>query len=160
MSPPVANTSPARSRAACGICALIVIGVGLASRRFPFLFPPFLGKYPGDSLWAMVVYLGWAVLLPKASIARLAVLALGSTWTIEFLKLCPLAWLDRLRHTTLGHLVLGHVFSWKNLIAYTAGIIAAVLIERYRKRRSLVGTPGKLSVRPGETACEDPNVFP
>ena len=47
----------------------------------------------------------------------------------ETLKLCRAPWLASLRHTTLGHLVFGVVFSWQNLIAYTLGVFVGLLFE-------------------------------
>jgi len=47
----------------------------------------------------------------------------------EALKLCPAPWLANVRHSTLGHLVFGQVFSWQNLVAYTIGVIAGLIVE-------------------------------
>ncbi len=44
---------------------------------FPFLLPAFLGKYPGDALWALMVFCGLAVLFPAARGRRLAAGALA-----------------------------------------------------------------------------------
>ena len=93
-------------------------------------------QYPGDALWAVMVYLGWGVVLPKASPGRLALLASTVCVGVEFLKLWPAPWLVSLRHTTLGHLVFGHVFTWSNVPAYAAGILAAYAVERMRRNSS------------------------
>ena len=121
--------SPPRNRVWYCLATVGVIAAGLASRRFPSLLPAALGKYPGDALWAVMVYLGWGVVLPKASGLRVALLAAVCCAGIEFLKLWPAPWLVELRHTTLGHLVFGHVFSWANLLAYLLGILTAFAIE-------------------------------
>ncbi len=42
--------------------------LGLSSRRFPRFFPGFLGLYAGDTLWAMLVYLGILFLHPSSSV--------------------------------------------------------------------------------------------
>ena len=44
---------------------VLVVGVGLASRRYDGLFPRMLGKYPGDALWTVAAYLGWKLVLPS-----------------------------------------------------------------------------------------------
>ena len=44
-----------RSRIWLSIGIFAVIALGLASRKFPLLFPTFLGKYPGDMLWALTI---------------------------------------------------------------------------------------------------------
>jgi hypothetical protein len=110
---------------AVGIIA--VIGLGLASRRFQ-LFPTCLGKYPGDALWAVMVFLGWAFVKPSASTLRLVVLALVTSYVDEFSQIYQAPWINSIRSTTLGHLVLGSTFSWRDICAYTVGVgIAAIL---------------------------------
>ncbi len=44
---------------------IVVVGVGLASRRYDGLFPRMLGKYPGDALWTVAAYFGWKLVLPS-----------------------------------------------------------------------------------------------
>ena len=98
--------------------------------------PDLLGKYPGDALWALMVYLGWGVVLPKAPPGRIALLASVTCVGVECLKLWSAPWLVSLRQTTLGHLVFGHVFSWPNFPAYAAGILAAFAIELMKRNSS------------------------
>lgn len=98
------------------------------------MLPGLLGKYPGDALWAVMVYLGWGVVLPKASPGRIALLASLVCVSIECLKLWQAPWLVSLRQTTPGHLVFGHVFSWANFPAYAAGILAAFAVEAFIQR--------------------------
>ena len=124
-----------RNRAWYAVAVVATIGAGLASRRWPLL-PGLLGKYPGDALWAAMVYLGWGVLLPKASPGRLALLASATCVCVECLKLWQASWLVSLRHTTPGHLVFGHVFSWSNFPAYAAGILAACAGEQMKRNSS------------------------
>jgi hypothetical protein len=123
-----------RNRTWYSVAVVIVIVAGLASRRWPVL-PDLLGKYPGDALWAAMVYLGWGIVLPKASPGRIALLASVICVGVECLKLWQTPWLASLQHTTLGHLVFGHVFSWSNFPAYAAGILAAFLLETALRRR-------------------------
>jgi hypothetical protein len=110
-------------RYAAAVVATIVFG--LASRRIP---AP--GKYPGDALWALMVFFGAGILLPRLSSARLAGASFGFSCAIEFLKLNQYPVLISLRHSTLGHLVFGNVFSWQNLVAYAVGVSAGVILER------------------------------
>ncbi len=116
-----------RRRSLLAIAGTIILGLG--SRRYPSLLPAVLGKYPGDALWALMVYFGWGLLFPAASIRRLAALALACSVAIELAKLSPAPWLVELRHTTFGRLVLGQVFSWQNLVAYAVGILSGAFLE-------------------------------
>ena len=108
---------------------VLTIATGLASRRFPHMLPEALGKYPGDVLWALMVFFGMAVIFNKVPSFELGCRALAFSFGIEALKLCQAPWLVNLRHTTLGHLVFGHVFSWRNMVAHTLGILAGLLVE-------------------------------
>ncbi|WP_332854086.1 ribosomal maturation YjgA family protein [Duganella sp. S19_KUP01_CR8] len=110
-----------------------VIIVGLLSRKYPFLLPAFLGKYPGDALWAMMVYLACSFIRPAAATGRLAASALAISYLDELSQLYQAPWINTIRATTAGHLVLGSAFSWYDMLAYTIGIVlVAVVMERVK----------------------------
>lgn len=105
------------------------LATGLASRRFSQVLPAFLGKYPGDALWSLMVFLGMGGIFRKASSLQLGIGALAFSFGIEALKLCQSPWLASIRHTTLGHLVFGHAFSCRNLVAYAVGVLVGMVAE-------------------------------
>ena len=109
---------------------LAVIGVGLASRHWPGLFPAALGKYPGDALWALMVFAGCGMLRPRACSWRVAASALAISFAVEFSQLYQAPWINAIRGTTLGHLVLGSTFNAPDLLAYAIGVAAGLLAER------------------------------
>jgi hypothetical protein len=97
-----------------------------------------LGKYPGDCLWAVVAFMIIAILMRSRSTGRIGSMASIVSFTVEALKLVPSEFLASVRHTTVGHLILGHTFMWQNLIAYSAGILGAMCVDiaicsRYRR---------------------------
>lgn len=104
--------------------------LGLASRCWPALFPSALGKYPGDASWALMVFFGACAMRPTASTPRVAALALATSAAVEVAKLWQAPWLVQFRHTTFGHLLLGHVFSWQNLVAYAVGVLVGAGLDR------------------------------
>jgi len=118
-----------RNRLVYGVATAVVIIIGLASRRYPALFPASLGKYPGDALWALLVFFGLGFLFPKASIRNLAICSLGFSYLDEFSQLYHASWIDGIRSTAIGHLVLGYSFSWVDILAYTIGVSCGVLFE-------------------------------
>lgn len=118
-----------RNRLAYCAIVLAVIALGLASRKFPNLFPAALGKYPGDALWTMMVFFGLAVLRPASTITWLTTGALVISYLVEFGQLYQAPWIVAVRAHPLGHLVLGTAFGWMDLVAYTAGAVVALLIE-------------------------------
>lgn len=118
-----------RNRYWLSIGIVSVIMLGLASRKFPSVLPAFLGKYPGDALWALMVFLGWGLFKPRALTWVLAALALATSSLVEFSQLYQVPWLNAIRGTPVGHLVLGFTFSWADLVAYVIGIFIGVLID-------------------------------
>ena len=111
--------------------ALIVITMvlGLASRQFGDCLPVFLRNYAGDALWAMMVCWGIGFLFSKMAAAKVMLAALVFYFAIEFSQLYQADWINVLRHTTLGGLILEYGFLWSDLVCYTVGILIGVGIE-------------------------------
>jgi hypothetical protein len=118
-----------RNRLFLSVALAVTIALGLASRKWPVLFPSLLGKYPGDALWALMVYWIIAWLTPNAPIKKVAVLALLISYADEFSQLYQSPWINAIRTTTLGHLILGSTFSWLDMLAYTIGVALGAAIE-------------------------------
>lgn len=128
-----------RNRLIYAAAVLGVIAAGLASRAYPGLFPAFFGKYPGDALWALMIFLLLGFAKPKWPSVTLAVLALVISFAVEFSQLIQAPWIGSIRQTTLGHLVLGTTFGWFDLVAYAIGVAIGYLSEvaahfRFRER--------------------------
>ena len=108
---------------------LAVMVLGLLSRRFPDFLPAALGKYPGDALWALMIFCGLGFLRPKLPTTFTAITALAFACAVEFLKFYQSPWLESVRATLPGRLMLGSVFSWKNIAAYAIGIFFGWAVE-------------------------------
>ena len=119
----------ARSRLWLSAGLVAVIALGFASRAYPDLFPTSLGKYPGDALWALAVFLGLAFVWPRSSSLRLAISALLIAYLGEFSQLYHAPWIDAIRASPLGHAAIGSGFSWIDMIAYSVGIALGVVID-------------------------------
>ena len=98
-----------------------------------------MAAYAGDTLWALVAFLGIGLLLPRASTWRVAALAMSFSVMIEVSQLYHAPWIDSIRGTTLGALVLGHGFLWSDLACYAVGVGIGVLIEEARPPYQSVG---------------------
>jgi hypothetical protein len=122
--------SLSRSRTACAAALAVTLVLGLASRKVHDLFPVWLGKYPGDALWATAVYFLFLLARPGLSAPR----AFASTWLfsliIELLKLIHTPGMAAIRNSTPGGLIFGHVFTPMNLIAYAIGAALALAADR------------------------------
>ena len=100
----------------------VTIAAGLASRKYPWLLPASLGKYPGDVLWAQMVYWSIGFVAPSAPVVTVATCALAISYADEFSQLYQAPWINNLRATTVGHLILGSQFGWGDILAYTVGV--------------------------------------
>lgn len=109
--------------------AIIVVGLGLASRRSGTYLPEFIATYAGDTLWALLVFLLVSAVTPQVRLSYRAGAALVVSYLVEFSQLYHAPWIDGIRHTTLGGLVLGFGFLWSDLVCYTVGVVAGMVAE-------------------------------
>ncbi len=92
--------------------------------------PDFVRTYAGDTLWALAVFLVLALLLPKARTVTLAITAAILSYAVELSQLCHVPWIDAVRDTTPGALLLGFGFQCSDLACYSAGIVLGAAAER------------------------------
>lgn len=111
------------------VLIVLVIAIGLSTRKYPEVFPIWIVKYLGDILWALMVFLGIGLIFNKASTKYVTLGALTFSFLIEFSQLYHAPWIENLRHTGIGGLILGYGFLWSDLICYAAGILIGVLFE-------------------------------
>jgi len=112
------------------IAIVITISLGLASRRWSTLLPSFVAQNAGDILWAMMVYFGFRLLLVHKSTLIAIWLSFLFSFGVEFSQLYQEDWINQIRGTTLGALVLGKGFLVEDLVRYTAGIIIAAVLDK------------------------------
>lgn len=118
-----------RNRLLYATFTIIVIILGLSSRMLAFALPDLLNDYLGDALWALMIFTGFGFLFPKIATKKLAFISLIFCYGIEMSQLYHAEWIDNIRATTLGGLVLGYGFLWSDLLAYTIGIGVGFLFE-------------------------------
>lgn len=123
-----------RSRILYLILLIAVMASGLLSRRYEAMLPDWLNTYLGDALWATMIFVGFAFLFPREKSKRIAIVSLVFCYLIEISQLYQADWINAIRHTTLGGLVLGFGFLWSDILAYTIGVGAAFFIEEIYKR--------------------------
>jgi uncharacterized protein DUF2809 len=101
----------------------------LASRHYAAFLPAFIARYAGDTLWAAMVFwilaLGWR----RASTRGLAGGAIAIAFAVEYSQLYHAAWIDSIRRTRIGALVLGSGFLWSDLVCYAVGVGFAALLD-------------------------------
>jgi len=101
--------------------------VGLLSRtRF---VPDVIYPYVGDYLYAVMVFFIIGFLFQTKNSLKVALVSVFICYLIEFLQLYQAEWINAVRSSTLGALVLGSGFLWSDIICYTFGGITGYLLE-------------------------------
>jgi hypothetical protein len=108
----------------------VTVAAGLAIRFAPLGLPPFVVKYGGSALWALMVYWIVSALLPTWRLPA-AVLFAGSVATaVECFKLYHSPAMDAFRHTLPGILLLGRIFSVWDIAVYWLAISAGAFLDQ------------------------------
>jgi len=102
--------------------------LGILSRKTSNL-PTFISAYSGDTLWALMVFFMVAFIFNKNSTAFVAGVALIFSYGIEISQIYHSPWINTIRSTTLGGLVLGFGFLWSDILCYTVGIGIGVIVD-------------------------------
>jgi len=119
-----------RSRLLYFILLTATIITGLLSRHFKSI-PLFIG----DILWALMVYFIVSFLLINKPIKFVVTASLLFCFAIEFSQLYKAPWINDLRHTLFGRLVLGAGFLWSDLLCYVAGMGIGCIIDFYMLKK-------------------------
>jgi len=118
-----------RSRTKYLIAAGAVVILGLCSRRYSRSLPEFVALYAGDTLWALTAFLGLGALFPRWPTLRVCAAALLFSFAVELSQLYHSHWIDRVRQTRVGGLILGYGFLWSDLLCYGVGVSAGLVLE-------------------------------
>ena len=112
------------------IAISITILLGLASRKFSAT-DSWVHLYFGDILWTTLFYFIFRFLFILKTLNLSLVLAIIWSYAIEFSQLYHPPWLDAVRNTTLGGLLLGFGFLWSDLVCYVIGAILGYFIDKF-----------------------------
>jgi hypothetical protein len=89
----------------------------------------FVRPLVGDALAVMLVFYGVRSFI-KARTRGLAIAALAFAWMVEFLQYFRLVERLGLADNRLASTVIGSVFDWRDLVAYTIGAAILLLVEK------------------------------
>lgn len=115
----------ARRRIIYFILTGLIIILGLLSRKYSGV-----PLWVGDVLWATMIYFMLRFFYVQSTIRNIAVVSIIICYAIEFSQLYKAEWINNLRHTFFGRMVLGETFLWGDLVSYTTGILIGVVIDR------------------------------
>ena len=105
---------------------LVTIVVGLLSRKISYL-----PAATGDTLWATMIYLGIRMLFIRRSLKFAGLAAILFCFVVEFSQLYRAPWINTIRATLPGRLILGQGFLWSDLPAYALGVALGLLMDRF-----------------------------
>ena len=110
---------------------IIVMGLGLASRKWGYMLPEVISKYSGDTLWAIMVFLIMGFIFKDKPAWMVACFSIIFSFSIETSQLYHGEFIDSIRGTRLGGLVLGYGFLWSDIVCYITGIMIGTCVEYY-----------------------------
>lgn len=118
-----------RNRVLYASLIVIVICLGLGSRKMSYALPDFLNVYIGDALWSLMIFIGFGFVFKSFKTRNIVLISFIFCYCIEISQLYQAEWINHIRATTLGGLILGYGFLWSDLLAYAIGIGIGVLFE-------------------------------
>lgn len=118
-----------RSRWRYAAAVAATIAAGLGSRAVAPALPWWLAKNAGDALYATMVFFGIGFVAPRVRTSTAAAIALAFCIAIECSQLVHAPWLDAVRDTRPGHLVLGQGFHAFDLACYAIGVALGAALE-------------------------------
>lgn len=113
------------------IIVILTIITGLVVRSLTAYFYPVVNLYAGDILYAVMMYYIVSFFIPLKKPGIIAPIALFICYAIEFSQLYQSDWINTIRQTLPGRLMLGSGFLYSDLLAYLLGIIIALILDRY-----------------------------
>jgi hypothetical protein len=125
----------ARKRVRSALGAAGIVAAGLGSRRPQC--PQFVLLYVGDVLWGSLFYVLAAWVMPRARPALLWGVAVALVELIEVSQLYRAPFIDNVRATALGGLLLGYEFLWSDVLCVAFGASLAALVDAWRRVRAL-----------------------
>ena len=121
------------------IAAVIAMILGFSTRKFAGVLPAFVAEHFGDALWASMIYFGVRAVWVHKKLRWAALISVLFCFGIELSQLYQADWINGIRSTFFGALVLGSGFLTVDLARYSAGIVLALLIDGYISKRGLRG---------------------
>lgn len=96
----------------------------------------FVRPYVGDVLVVILIYT-FIKSFVKLPVLPVALFVLAFSFTIEVLQYFKVVELLGLGHSAIARTVIGTSFAWIDLVAYTAGFVIVLLVEKYGLRKNL-----------------------
>ncbi|MBT1695380.1 DUF2809 domain-containing protein [Fulvivirgaceae bacterium PWU4] len=100
-----------------------------------FVRDTFVRPYLGDVLVVILIYC-FARSFLNVPVLTMAVAVLAFAFTVEFLQYLNIVEKLGLQGSAIARTVIGTSFAWKDLLAYVAGFVLVLVVEKYALRRN------------------------
>lgn len=108
--------------------------LALATRTHSQWFHSLIATYGGDIIWATMFLFFLRIFFGKVTHWKLAIINFLLGAADETLQLYQVPWIQAIRHTKIGGLLLGFGFLWSDILCYAIGtfiaFVAILLIEK------------------------------
>lgn len=111
----------------------VVILLGLISRQLSFV-----PLFTGDLLWAVMMFFIVRVIFPKRAPMLIVFISLILCYAVEVSQLYQAEWINTIRQTLPGRLILGQGFLWSDIVSYTLGILLALFFEQVKILQGII----------------------
>gem|GEM_PF-763429 len=108
--------------------------LAITTRTHRSWFPPLIAAYGGDVIWAGMFLFLLRVFFNRIRLWKLALICYGMGVADELLQLYHAPWIESIRHTRIGGLVLGFGFLWSDILCYAVGTLIAYVLISFIKR--------------------------
>jgi Protein of unknown function (DUF2809) len=108
--------------------------LAIATRKHANWFHPLIAEYGGDIIWAGMFLFLLRIFFQRTALWKLALACYALGVLDEVLQLYHAPWIESIRHTRIGGLMLGFGFMWSDILCYAIGTFLGywivILIER------------------------------
>jgi len=108
---------------------LVTVMAGLAVRMAPLGLPAVVVKYGGSMMWAVMIYWVVSTALARWRLPVVVTIAGAIATAVEFFKLYHSPGMDAFRLTLPGIILLGRIFSVRDIVAYWVAISVAACVD-------------------------------
>lgn len=116
---------PLKKRFRYFILIIAIIIAGLLSRKNTMI-----PLWTGDVLYALMMYFIVRFIFLQRSSRFIFLLSFSICITIELSQLLHADWINTIRATLAGRLILGQGFLWSDLVAYAVGTALGLFIDK------------------------------
>lgn len=111
-----------------GVLFVFCTWLAITTRAHAAWFHPLVVKYGGDIIWAGMFLFFMRIFFSTVVLWKLALVCYALGVADEVLQLYHAPWIEAIRHTRIGGLVLGYGFLWSDIVCYAIGVLMAYLL--------------------------------